>query len=469
MRQTGDHLMLQIAQQAHAQLKRTLNSEPASMAAASGHAHSPTFFHNLMLRASSSRDQRHDISATHAAIERVFAGRLYQHTERIPAVDFELDRVDVDLFGTPLASRCGGGGGARCSFDVLSSAFRTPDGRCNNAHHDRWGAAGAPMQRLLAPAYEDGIWAPRQHGVGGRALPNARTVSRELFRDVDRPHLRHNLLLMQFGQFLTHDVSHSTSITTDGGQSVSCCTADGADVLPPEQLHWGCFPIRIEPGDAFYEPFGQRCMSVVRSALAAPGDDDETLCGRLGYAKQLSKVSHYLDGSAVYGTDERQQSELRTFEGGELRVSVEPNGRVLLPLTDGPKACGMERGPCFLAGDGRSNQIMTLTALHQLFLREHNRVARALSQMNGHWDDERVFEEARRIVVAELQHIAYAEWLPYVIGEETVQRFGLRVDEAAVDGGWSLDYDADVNACVTSEFTTAAFRFGHSTVDGKFV
>lgn len=116
-------------------------------------------------------------------------------------------------------------------------------------------------------------------------------------------------------------------------------------------------------------------------------------------------------------------------------------------------------------GDGRSNQIISLTAVHTMFAREHNRVAGILGELNPHWSDEQLFYEARQIVVATLQHIIYNEWLPYVVGTETMERFGLNVHNQ----GYSTDYSGDVNACVTSEFTTAAFRFGHSTVDGKYV
>lgn len=118
-----------------------------------------------------------------------------------------------------------------------------------------------------------------------------------------------------------------------------------------------------------------------------------------------------------------------------------------------------------MIGDGRSNQIISLTTLHTMFVREHNRVAGTLGDYNPHWSDEQLFYETRQIVIAKLQHIVYTEWLPYVIGTDTMIRFGLNVQKQ----GYSSDYSGDVNACVTSEFTTAAFRFGHSTVDGKFM
>lgn len=102
--------------------------------------------------------------------------------------------------------------------------------------------------------------------------------------------------------------------------------------------------------------------------------------------------------------------------------------------------------------------------MHTLFAREHNRVAARLAQLNPHWSDDLLFVEAKRIVVAELQYIAYNEWLPLIIGTETMARFDLNVRP----DGYSDDYSADINAAVTSEFITAAFRFGHSTVDGVF-
>ena len=56
-----------------------------------------------------------------------------------------------------------------------------------------------------------------------------------------------------------------------------------------------------------------------------------------------------------------------------------------------------------MSGDSRSNEQPGLTVYHTVWVREHNRLAHHLALLNPHWDDERLYQEARRIVIAEMQ------------------------------------------------------------------
>ncbi|KAG4080101.1 hypothetical protein HA402_008172 [Bradysia odoriphaga] len=416
----------------------------------------PEDFHQMVFRSSEQATMR-ALDLSHRAMENVIASRLYKRRERIPIEEFELNQVQAFLDDTSFQQNL-------CAEQVVCPPnpprYRTENGQCNNYHPLRtaWGSAGYPMERLLPPSYLDGIWEARTMSVHGTPLTNARTISRELVADVDRQHPEINLLFMQFGQLITHDVTQSSSTTTADGRSIDCCTEDGSSVVPAPFLHYSCMPIEIEPHDEFYSQFNQRCINFVRSALAP-----DNQC-KLGYGKQISKVTHYLDGSAIYGSELKTFGEVRAFRHGHL-LMFDDFGRPLLPLTNNEKTCALESSPCFFTGDGRSNQIITLTALHQLFAREHNRVASILGHINRHWSDDRIFYETRAIIIAKFQIVIYKEWLPLLIGVDAMQRFGLNIQTH----GYSHDYDENVNAAVTSEFSSAAFRFGHSIVDGKLI
>lgn len=105
----------------------------------------------------------------------------------------------------------------------------------------------------------------------------------------------------------------------------------------------------------------------------------------------------------------------------------------------------------FATGDDRANAEPHMAMMHTVFHREHNRLADRLSKLNPHWNDETLYQEARRIVIAEIQHVTFNEWLPILVGKNYT-------DSAMKESS----YDADENPAVSNEAATAALRFFNS-------
>ncbi|XP_037072367.1 chorion peroxidase-like [Pollicipes pollicipes] len=213
--------------------------------------------------------------------------------------------------------------------------------------------------------------------------------------------------------------------------------------------------------DPFYGPLGQRCMEFTRSVPAMPTD-----CSP-GPAITVNLLTAFIDGSGVYGPHESRAAQVRAGEGGRLLMQEgallprDPPGVQIdteLPcLSPDP-----EGRPCFLAGDVRATEQSGLATVHTIWMREHNRLARRLERVNPEWDDEQLFQEARRILGAEIQHITYNEWLPLLVGEAFMRRMRMGTQRR----GFSRRYSNRVNPSIATEFSTAAFRVGHTLIQG---
>ncbi|CAH3160424.1 unnamed protein product, partial [Porites lobata] len=78
----------------------------------------------------------------------------------------------------------------------------------------------------------------------------------------------------------------------------------------------------------------------------------------------------------------------------------------------------------------------------------------------------RLFQEARKIVIAELQHITYNEWLPVLFpSKELRKQFGVLLKPK---GKFFTGYDPEVNVQCTNVFSTSALRMGHSLIRAVF-
>lgn len=90
-----------------------------------------------------------------------------------------------------------------------------------------------PVQRFLPPSYSDGIQAARR-SIFGSKLPSAREISSNIHEDRNAETLGVTHLLMQWGQFLDHDVTSSSQSRGFNGSVPRCCKAGGKDFVPAE-------------------------------------------------------------------------------------------------------------------------------------------------------------------------------------------------------------------------------------------
>jgi len=338
--------------------------------------------------------------------------------------------------------------------------YRTIDGTCNNLKNANYGRTGTPFQRILLPDYaKQSVDLPRKRAGDARELPPARDISNKMAAGRNAGDSQNTLLLMQLGQFIDHDLTHTPNYADEG-----CCRTDGK--FPRSFNAEKCFPMRLSRSDPFWRG-SITCMDFSRS-LSSPG-----LKCELQNREQLNQITHWLDGSNIYGSTDEEAAVLRGVRG-RLKISKHAGeSKDSLPTCNSSgkedieacEACEGEDKDCYFAGDLRVNEQLNLIVLHTLFMREHNRIAEAFERFHPDWSDERIFQESRRLTIAEYQHIVYKEWLPVILGNNFMRLFGLN----SLSSGHSFDYDDNFDSRINNEFAAAAFRFGHSLVPKTFL
>ena len=296
---------------------------------------------------------------------------------------------------------------------AFSQEIRTIDGRGNNLNHPNWGAAHTPIEWDAAPAYSDGVSEP-----SGLDRYNARMISDMLFEqngaDMIDPHGGSNFV-WAFGQFISHEISMLPDVM-DEPMHIEIANAN--ELIPV---------YRSEPTSEELSPENPRTP--------------------------VNVVSHWIDGSAIYGSDYRTAKWLRTLKGGKLKMS---SGN-LLPFNTvsnefdeaiDPSAPEMTSKNgyvtrTFVTGNPQVNNNLLLTSLQTVFAREHNRRCEELQTENPLWSDEKLYQESRRYVAALIQNVLFHEWLPSV---------GIKLPRY-------VGYDEAIKPQLKSAFTSAAFSF----------
>ena len=308
--------------------------------------------------------------------------------------------------------------------------FRNIDGSGNNLNNASFGQAHENEIRQAPANYADGISAS-----GNPNGPNPREISNAVFNQLGSIPDKRGLsdYVWMWGQFIDHDLSLTPVQSGDDAEQMN---------------------IEIPTGDLVYTPGSM--IPFARSIF-----DETTGTDPSNPRQQPNNITAWIDAGSVYGNDLHRADWLRSFSGGQLKVSSHETGDLLPIQGNDPNAPEMDMesqigSSTFVAGDVRANENAALIAMQTLFVREHNRLAALIEET--HTDlpldpiarDEEIYQRARKIVGAELQAINYNEFLPAL---------GVTLDPYS-------GYNSTVDPSITNEFSTAGFRMGHSQVAG---
>ena len=303
---------------------------------------------------------------------------------------------------------------------IFPQEFRTIDGTNNNLSNPTLGSANTPFRRTTTDAYGDGFNTPAgADQLGARDISNlvdAQSGSVPIA-------LPESAYWWAWGQFIDHDM-----------------------MITPIAVPTEAFNIPVPQCDPVFDPncTGTATIAFSRSAFAA--DDN-------GVRQQLNANTHWLDGSQVYGSDDLRAQELRALDGtGHLKVGA--NNMLPFNVDRFPNEPTNSR-TFFLAGDVRANENSPLTALQTLFMREHNFWADHFHSQDPTLTDDDLYFRARAIVGAEIQKITYSDFLPFLIGQDTLTTYA--------------GYDENVDPSIANVFGAAAWRFGHSMLSSKVI
>jgi hypothetical protein len=317
---------------------------------------------------------------------------------------------------------------------LLAATFYTIDGSGNNVDNPTWGSAGTDLIRVSPAAYADGISAPALAND-----PSARVLSDLLNNQADPSNPSQDLSTVDqnslsdfgyaFGQFIDHDLDLTPTNPNETLQIL-------ADPNDPSQMGNQTFDRSV------YDPSTGTSTSNPR--------------------QQVNAVTSFLDLSNVYGSSAAVADALRTHTGGLLKTSPGnmlpyDNSTYFTPAQLAAIHMANDAGAVptqnlFVTGDVRGNENVELTALQTLFVRNHNLIAGELQKEHPGWSDEQIYQEARKLNIAEYQSIIYNQYLPDLLGPSALPRY--------------TGYNPRVDPAIATEFSTVAFRFGHSLLSG---
>lgn len=330
------------------------------------------------------------------------------------------------------------------------------DGFFNNLNHPDWGAVDDILIRKSPPAYQDGVYEP-----AGQDRPNPFTISEIAHKGESGLGSARNrtAMLVYFGQQVVEEI---LDVQRPG------CPREFFNIPVPKN-----HPFNPDNLDNLQMPL-QRSRFNQRTGQTAGNP-----------RQQLNEITPFIDGTLFYGPGKAWTDAIREFKHGYLKVrdpstynhtrkQFPADNDIRLPFANPPPPADHYLKPVnrfFRLGNPRGFENPFLLTFGVIFFRWHNFIAKNLKEKHPDYDDERLFEEARRRVIAHHQKIVMYDWLPrwLEIKNETtffeIPKYIRDPDEACTGKLCAFNgYDSEIHPGISQEFQTAAMRFGHTLV-----
>ncbi len=149
-------------------------------------------------------------------------------------------------------------------------------------------------------------------------------------------------------------------------------------------------------------------------------------------AYRRNTSNHEIDLCQIYGLNSEQTKQLRELQDGKLKTSefdgnqfpplyfdqwgnAKPELKKVEPLVPtSVRDDEQKRKYIFAGGVERLNVQIGYVMMNTLFIREHNRLCDILKENNPTWNDERLFQTARNILIVILLRIVIQEYINHI-------------------------------------------------------
>ncbi len=219
----------------------------------------------------------------------------------------------------------------------FNSLYRSADGTCYEESMPLVGSAGTAFGRNVDPKYID------TKANENLMTPDPALISKNLFtREEFKPVPFLNMLAASWIQFMNHDwLTHGKNAESN--------------------------PYLVTNRD------GEK----VEIERTKENPLDESTYKKEFQKVTINDVTHWWDGSQIYGSNLSEQQSLRTFELGLMRTEL-VNGKEVLPKDSSLNIQMNKQNHGYEQTGFRDNWWVGLSMLHLLFVKEHNYIAKEL-------------------------------------------------------------------------------------------